>query len=98
MKTDINRVKNLINQQKDFLRRTYNVESIGIFGSMASGQDKDTSDIDVLVEFAEPIGLFKFIKLEEYLSKILDKRVDIVTRRALKPAIRKDVLKEVIYV
>lgn len=51
-----------------------------------------------MVEFTEPIGFFKFIKLERYLSRILGKKVDLVTKKALKPVIKKVVLKEAVYV
>lgn len=98
MQMNIERIKNLIDKNMDFLKKTYSVKSIGIFGSVATGQSSNLSDVDLLVEFQEPIGMFKFIELEEYLSKVLARRVDLVTKKALKDAIRKDVLREVIYV
>lgn len=76
----------------------YNVDYIGVFGSFARGDSKETSDVDMLVGFSKPIGFFKFIELEEYLTNILGKKVDLVTEKALKPAIKDEVLREVIYV
>jgi len=98
MKININQVKNTIDQHMVFFRDTYNVKDIGVFGSVASGQNTEKSDIDLLVEFSKPIGFFKFIQLEKYLSKILRRNVDLVTKKALKSAIKDEVLREVVYV
>lgn len=51
-----------------------------------------------MVKFAKPVGMFKFIELEDYLSNLLGKRVDLVTNKALKPAIKDDISQEVVYV
>ncbi|MBU1165256.1 nucleotidyltransferase family protein [Patescibacteria group bacterium] len=88
----------IINQNFDSLKKDYSVKRIGIFGSFASGKQKPNSDIDILVDFSEPVGLFKFVELENFLSKTLKRKVDLVTKNALKSAIKKDVLKEVVYV
>jgi len=71
---------------------------MGVFGSFARGDQRKNSDIDILVEFSKPIGFFEFLEVEEYLSKILGKKVDLVTNNALKPAIRQDILNDVVYV
>lgn len=98
MKPYVNQIKTIIQKHSDLLRDTYHVEKIGVFGSAARGDSTDTSDIDVLVEFSEPIGMFKFIKLEEYLSGLIGKKIDLVTKNALKSAIKEDILQEVVYV
>ena len=98
MKTNVDDIKAVVHKHSDFLRDTYHVEKIGVFGSVARGDNRETSDIDVLVEFSEPIGMFKFIKLEEYLSQLIGKKVDLVTQKALKPTIKDDILQEVVYV
>ena len=54
--------------------------------------------MDVLVEFTSPIGLFDFVRLEGFLAEILQQKVDLVTEKALKPAIKSDVLKEAFYI
>jgi predicted nucleotidyltransferase len=69
-----------------------------VFGSYVRGEADKNSDIDVLVEFSEPIGLFKFIDLEDYLSKLLGAKVDLVTKKALKPRIGSHILEEAVYV
>lgn len=98
MKIDITTIKEIIDTRRDFLKYTYNVGNLGVFGSVVRGDNNEVSDIDILVKFIKPVGMFKFIELEDYLSKLLGKKVDLVTTRALKPAIKDDILHEVEYV
>ena len=91
-------IKEKINNQFSFLRDKYHVRKMGVFGSFARGEEKKGSDIDILVEFNVPVGFFDFIKLENFLSKILRRKVDLVSKKALKSTIKKDILKEVQYV
>jgi predicted nucleotidyltransferase len=79
------------------LMQKYHVKEIGIFGSYVRGDQKRKSDIDILVEFEEVPGLFKFIELEDYLTEILGIKTDLVMKDALKPYIGKRILDEVIY-
>lgn len=83
---------------KDELKQKYKVKEIGIFGSYVRGQQTKQSDVDVLVEFEETanFGLLDFIKLENYLSDVLDVKVDLVEKHMLKPRIGKHVLEEVV--
>ena len=80
------------------LRDQYGIASIGLVGSFVRGDQHPHSDIDLLVEFARPVGLFKFMELENQLSELLGGKVDLVTRNALKPHIGKRILDEVKYV
>ena len=80
------------------LKKKYFVKKIGIFGSTARGDHTTKSDVDILVEFYEPVGFFKFLELEDYLAKLLKKKVDLATKKALKKVIKKNILKEVVYV
>ncbi len=98
MKTELDQIKNVLDQHISLLKEKYNVQELGVFGSIARGDNTQASDIDILVEFSQPIGFFKFIELENYLSNILEKKVDLVTKKALKDAIKDNILKEVIYV
>ena len=79
-------------------RHTVLVSRIGIFGSVARGEQTEASDIDILVDFSRPIGFFTFLELEEFLSLNLSAPVDLVTSDALKPVIRERVTAEVAYV
>ena len=97
MSNEFKKNKKIINQNLDFLRKDYGVKRIGVFGSVARGKQRKNSDIDILIEFSQPIGLFRFIELEDFLSKKLKRKVDLVSRKALKPVIKSQILKEVIY-
>jgi predicted nucleotidyltransferase len=67
----------LLKQQLPSLKQNFKVKSIGIFGSYAREEQTEKSDIDLLVEFEAPVGFFKFIELEDYLSKKLRAKVEI---------------------
>lgn len=81
----------------DELRDVYHIQRIGIFGSTARGEQTPTSDVDVLVSFSDPPSMFRFLELERHLSGLLKRRVDLVTERALKPAMRNEVLRDTVY-
>lgn len=83
---------------KPTLENDYKVSEVGIFGSYVRGEQKETSDVDILVDFYEDgIGLFKFMDLEELLQNILEEKVDLICKDSLKPRIGKQILSEVVY-
>jgi len=94
----IEEIKNKLEELKPILKEKYNVANIGFFGSYVRGQEKRSSDLDVLVELSEPIGLFKFIELEDFLSEILGVKVDLVMKETLKQRIKDRILNEAVYV
>ena len=98
MKKSIEEIKETIQQHKKEMKEKYCVKEIGIFGSLVRGEMKEESDVDILVEFEKPIGFFKFLELEEYLSDLIGRKVDLVSKKALKPHIGKYILEEVITV
>ncbi len=87
-------VKNILLQNMEDLEKRFLVKELAIFGSYVRNEQKKESDIDILVEFKEPIGFLKFIELENYLSDLLGVKVDLVTKRALKPIMGKQILQE----
>ena len=92
-------IKGILKKHERELKKRYGVKEIGIFGSYVREEQREYSDIDVLVEF-EPnsrISLLDFIELEDYLSDLLGIKVDLVEKSALKPRIGKYILKEVVY-
>lgn len=99
MKT-LDELKTELESLKPVLRKNFQVDTIGIFGSYSQGLQSKKSDLDILVTFLEPndIDLFDFIALKQFLSKKLGKRVDLVQRDALKTRIKDKILKETIYV
>ncbi len=92
----IEEIKLLLAEHKEEMRHRYGVKEIGIFGSFVRGEERPGSDVDILVDFEKPVGFFTFLRLEEYLGKVLGLPVDLVTRDALKPHIGRHVLEEVI--
>jgi predicted nucleotidyltransferase len=78
------------------LCRRYQVTELSLFGSAVRGKMRPGSDVDVMVEFAPGarIGLLKFESLSEDLAALVGRKIDLVTKRGLKPWIRPHVLKE----
>ena len=76
------------------------MREIGIFGSFVRGEQKKRSDIDILVEFADKDipGLLKLSEMERYLQRLLRKKVDLVIKSGIRPELKKDILKEVVYI
>lgn len=95
---DLTDIEEIINRHKKELDAKFKVKRIGIFGSYVRKQQRKKSDIDILVEFKEPVGLFEFMDLEEYLKNLCKKKVDLVSIKALKPRIGKYILDEVVYI
>jgi uncharacterized protein len=92
---DVEDIKRVLLRNKAELRKRFKVKTIGVFGSYVRGEQKRQSDVDVLVEFEEPVGLFEFMDLEMYLTGLLGVKVDLVSKKALKPHIGERILKEV---
>jgi len=70
----------------------YEPEYIGVFGSVARGEDGPESDVDILTVLKDGYSYFDLIDLERALKKALRKKVDLVTERSLKPYVKPDVL------
>lgn len=96
--SELERIKRILKEHEKELKEKYGVKTIGIFGSYVREEQKKQSDLDILVEFEKPVDFFEFLELEEYPEKLLNVKVDLVLKRALKPRIAKSVLKEVVYV
>lgn len=90
-------ILNILRRQLPYLREAYGVRKLGLFGSYSRQEQKAESDIDLLVEFGKPIGFFKFIELESYLSEQLGAKAELVTEDALKPLIKPTVARDLVY-
>lgn len=81
------------------LSERYNVTRIGVFGSYIRKEQKESSDLNVLVDLdpGASFGLLKFMEMENYLSDAVGVRVDLVMKEGLKPRIGRRIIKEVVY-
>ncbi len=80
---------------RDLLAR-FGVKELYLFGSAARDEARDDSDVDLLVEFEQPVSLFQFVRLQRGIEAVLGRRVDLVTRRAIKPQLRDRILREAV--
>lgn len=92
-----NDILSKLRELKPTLYKEYAVKEIGLFGSFSDDSFSENSDIDLLVELERPIG-WKFFSLELYLEKIFNRKIDLVTKNALKDQIKDSILKQVNYV
>ena len=96
--SDLDNIKKALKQNKPNLRREFKVKLLGVFGSYVRGEQKKNSDVDIFVDFSHTPGLFDYMKVENRLSDILHKKVDLVMKGALRPSIGKNIMREVVYV
>ena len=94
---DPEEIKRIISEHKKELEDRFKVKSIAIFGSYVRGDQNSDSDIDIIVEFKEPVELL-FVHLAGYLEEIIGIKVDLLTPEAIKPNRRKFILKDLVYV
>ena len=85
--------KKTINKHRKDLSRL-GVRALAVFGSVARDESSKESDIDVLIDFDPTKGFFVFIDIKNYLENLLDRNVDLVTKSALHPALKRKILKE----
>jgi len=103
MKVKVNNLaeaKKIIKKEKASLAKNYGVSKIGIFGSFAFDDFSPKSDIDILIDQSHKskMSYFDLINIENKLAKMLGRKVDLVTKTSLKPYIKNDILKSVMYV
>jgi predicted nucleotidyltransferase len=96
MKT-LNEIKKILKKNKPYLKKKYFISELGIFGSFSRGNPKRNSDIDLLVSLKKPLG-FEFVDLADELEILLNHKVDLVSKDAIKKRIFDQILNEIIYV
>jgi predicted nucleotidyltransferase len=79
--------------------RRRGVRHAALFGSLARGESKRTSDLDIVIEFdpQAPIGLFEYVGITQYLADLFPVRVDVANRSSLKPLVRPSVERDALY-
>ena len=93
---DNKELKEKLKKLKPILEKEYKVKTIGLFGSFAKNKANEDSDVDILVQFSEDIG-WEFVDLKHFLEENLEREVDLVTVEALKPELKEEILRDVIY-
>ncbi len=83
--------------EKNNLYEKYKVTRLGVFGSFARGEENTDSDIDILIEFSETPGMKVFFNTEEYLEKLLERKIDLVRENAIRPELKEIIMSEVIF-
>jgi hypothetical protein len=94
-KKSLFQIRESLRKRLPFLKERYRVESLGLFGSYVRKQQDAGSDLDILVVFEETPTLLKFIEPEDFLTDLLEIKVDLVMKDALKPRIGQRILREV---
>jgi predicted nucleotidyltransferase len=80
------------------IRQRFGVRQLAVFGSVARGEDRSDSDVDVLVCFNGPASFDRFMDLKFYLEDLLGRPVDLVTHPALRPELRDHIEREAVRV
>jgi len=97
MQKKVDEIIGVLNGLQKEIKSEFKAEIIAVFGSYVRGEQKEGSDVDILVRFLEGATLFNFVGLANFLEEKLNLKVDIVPVDTVREEIREDVLKEAIY-
>jgi predicted nucleotidyltransferase len=97
LELSLDSIQQRLRQRQDLFRQQYRITEMGVFGSYARGEQTTASDVDVLVDYEQAPTLAQLVELRDYLSDLMGKKVDVVTKRGLKPRLRERVLAEIVY-
>ena len=88
----------ILKRYESTIKEKFHVRKIGVFGSFARGEEKEGSDIDVLIELEDKYETFdNFMDLKFFLEDLFKREVDLVTVEALRPQLKDDIMREVVY-
>lgn len=90
-------IKQIIKELKPELEKKFHVSSIGVFGSVARNDYSKSSDVDIIVDFSQPIGI-EFIDLADLLEEKFHEQVDLVSKKGIKPQYFSSIENEIVYV
>ena len=93
----LEKVKNDLRELKHELSTRFYVDTIGLFGSVLRNDFSENSDIDIIVEFKKPVGV-EFIDLADFLESKFHRRIDLVSKKGVKPNYYAEIEKEIVYV
>ncbi len=91
----IEKIKKTVEKHREILKKEYKIKRLSVFGSFARGEQKKNSDIDMLVEFSGPVG-FGFFSASDYLEQILERKVDLVTKDAIRPELKRNIYRDLV--
>ena len=94
---DLSTIKKILQKLKPELEKKFHVSSIGIFGSLVRNDFSESSDIDIIVDFSQPIGI-SFLDLADLLEENFHEHVDLVSKKGIKPQYFSSIEKEIVYV
>ncbi|MCX7795407.1 MAG: nucleotidyltransferase family protein [bacterium] len=95
----VQEIKKIIEDKKEYLKDTFHIIEIGLFGSYVRSEQTLTSDIDIIVTFEKGYkNFFNYMRLKYFLEDLLGLEVDLVIKEAIKPRLREKILSEVEYV
>jgi len=96
---NIYEIKRILGENSYYIKRTFHVDEMGVFGSFVRGDQKKDSDIDILVSFKKGYkDFFNYIRLKYYIEELLGRRIDLVMKDALKPRLRQKIINEALNV
>ena len=90
-------IKQIIKELKPVLEKKFHVSSIGVFGSVARNDYSESSDVDIIVDFSQPIGI-EFIDLADLLEEKFHEQVDLVSKKGIKPQYFSSIENDIVYV
>ena len=93
---EVTRFIKTLKRYEDYMKEKYKVGELGVFGSYTRNEQREGSDLDLLVKFYEPVGL-DYFELKDFLEDVLKVNVDLVTKSGIKPRLKDRILKEVVY-
>lgn len=84
----LHEIVKILNEYKEELARKYKIKEMRIFGSYVKGKQKDSSDVDIIVDFEEIPTFVEFVRLQEELDRLLNMKVDLLTEESISPFIK----------
>lgn len=93
----LNGIKSKLIACKQDLKKKYHIKDIAIFGSVSRAESTENSDVDILVDFSQPVGI-EFIDLADELEQLLNTKIDLVSRNGIKPKYFEKIKNDLVYV
>jgi hypothetical protein len=92
-------IRQTLEKHSEYIKETFGVKEFGVFGSFVKGEQKQDSDVDILVTFERGHkDFFNYMRLQHYLEELIGNKVDLVIKEAVKARLRDKIFREVVYV